>query len=107
VLHLRGITPHARFVGYSRASGDGFETTGRPPEPKDWDFANRFYRADLADFTPFHQPVNLDAVFSTHRAELEEYFDLNRESGTEKLNIFFSAPIGRPSVSQRCLSVGH
>ena len=95
MLHLRGIPPHARFVGYSRASGDGFETTRRPPEPKDWDFANSFYRADLADFTPFHQPVNLDAVFSTHRAELEDYFDLNRERGAEKRNIFYVRQSGR------------
>ncbi len=95
VLHLRGITPHARFVGYSRASGDGFETTRRPPEPKDWAFANSFYRADLADFIPFHQPVNLDAVFSTHRAELEDYFDQNRGRGAEKHNVFYVRQSGR------------
>ncbi len=95
VLHLRGITPNARFVGYSRASGDGFETTRSPPEPKDWEFANSFYRADLADFTPFHQPVNLDAVLSTHRAELEDYFDVNRGSGADKRNIFYVRQSGR------------
>lgn len=95
VLHLRGITPDANFVGYSRASGDGFETMRRPPEPKDWDFANSFYRADLADFTTFHQPVNLDAVFSARRADLDAYFDLNRGRGAEKRNIFYVRQSGR------------
>ena len=50
VIHLRGIPPKANFVGYSVASGDGFETNRRPPDPKDWAFAERFYRADLSDF---------------------------------------------------------
>jgi len=95
VLHLRGIRPNARFVGYSRASGDGFETMRRPPDPKNWDFANSFYRADLADFAPFHQPINLDAVFSTRRSELEKYFDLNRERGSEKRHIFYVRQAGR------------
>jgi len=75
--------------------GDGFETARRPPEPKDWDFANSFYRADLVDFTPFHRPVKLDAVFSGRRSELEAYFDLNRARGAEKRNIFYVRQSGR------------
>jgi hypothetical protein len=100
VLHLRGKAHHANFVGYSRASGNGFETTSRPPEPKDWDFANNFYRADLVDFTPFHQPVKLYNVFSARRSELEAYFDVNRGRGPEKRNIFYV----RQSSRLQCLN---
>jgi hypothetical protein len=95
VLHLRGIRPRAHFVGYSRASGDGFETKRRPPDPKNWNFANRFYRADLTDFIPFHQPISLDALFSTRRRELETYFDHNRGRGPDKRNIFYVRQSGR------------
>lgn len=95
ILHLRGKTPNAYFVGYSVASGDGFQSTRRPPDPKGWGYAPAFYRADLTDFTPLHQPVNLKDIFQNRRAELEEYFDANRDLGTEKLNIFFVRQAGR------------
>lgn len=89
VIHLRGIKPHASFVGYSIASGDGFETALCPPEPKDWSFSKKFYRADISGFTPFDQPVNLNALFSSRRSELEAYFDKNKGRGTSKLNLFY------------------
>jgi len=95
ILHLRGKTPNANFIGYSVASGDGFESTRRPPDPKEWDYASAFYRADLTDFTPFHQPVNLMDIFQTRRTELEQYFDTNRNLRTNKLNIFFVRQAGR------------
>lgn len=96
ILHLRGITPNAEFIGYSVASGDGFQSTHRPPDPGVWDYAPAFYRADLSDFTPFHQPVNLREIFQNRRAELEGYFDANRDRGqAEKLNIFFVRQAGR------------
>src|SRR4051812_30536435 len=63
ILHLRGKTPNAHFVGYSTASGNGFRTTKRPPDPGEWGYASAFYRADLAGFTPFYEPVNLDLIF--------------------------------------------
>ena len=34
VIHLRGIQPNAKFVGYSSASGNGFITSKSPPDPK-------------------------------------------------------------------------
>lgn len=89
VIHLRGKTAHAHFVGYSIASADGFETSRRPPDPKEWDYAERFSRADLSNFTPFHQPVNLSDLFSSRRSELEAYFDANKSRGSQKSNIFF------------------
>jgi len=67
VIHLRGKSPRAYFVGYSIASGDGFETTRRPLDPKEWDYAESFYRADLSRFTPFHQRVNLLDPFASRR----------------------------------------
>lgn len=89
VIHLRGVPPKANFVGYSIASGDGFETSRRPPVPKDWEFAEKFYRADLSRFTPFHQSVNLNELFSVRQSELEEYLDRNKARGPEKLNLFY------------------
>lgn len=95
VIHLRGKTPRAYFVGYSVASGDGFKTTRRPPNPKEWDYSRDFFRADLSHFTPFHQPVNLSDLFIARREELEAYFDRNAARGAQKLNIFFVRQSGR------------
>lgn len=95
VLHLRGVPPNANFVGYSFASGSGFETTRRPPVPKSWDFAKRFYRCDLSDFTLFHQPINLTDLFESRRTELDAFFDANISRGASKLNIFFVKQAGR------------
>ena len=95
VIHLRGVPPEANFVGYSVASGDGFETSRRPPDPKEWEFAERFYRADLSNFTPFHQPINLSELFSSRQAELEEYFDRNKEREEHRTNIFLVKQTGR------------
>lgn len=100
IFHLRGIPPHASFVGYSVASGDGFETGRGPPNPGVWDFANRFYRADLSGFTLFHEPVNLTDVFSSRQAHLEDYFDRNKALGSRKANIFYVRQGGR----LRCLN---
>jgi len=95
VLHLRGVTPHADFVGFSTVAGNGFETEKRPPDPGDWAFAKKFYRADLTDFTPFHAPVNLDAIFKLRRDQLETYFDMNKGRGSKKLNLFYVRQAGR------------
>jgi putative restriction endonuclease len=95
VIHLRGVPPQARFIGYSIASADGFETSRRPPNPGRWDYSEKFYRADLSDFTPFHQPVNLSELFLCRRSELENYFDRNKMRGGRKANIFFVRQAGR------------
>ncbi len=96
VIHLRGIPPKAHFVGYSVASANGFETSRRPPNPKEWDFAASFFRADLSDFVPFHQPVNLTELFSARRVELENYFDKNKARGARnKRNLFYVRQAGR------------
>ena len=89
VIHLRGKPPNAFFVGYSVASGDGFRTTKRPPDPGEWGYAEAFYRADLTGFTPFHQPINLGDVFRESGKALEEYFEANKISGAEKANLFY------------------
>ncbi len=89
IIHLRGVRPNAHFVGYSTASGDGFRSTRRPPDPGEWDYASSFYRADLSSFTQFHQPINLDDIFASRNVQLEDYFDSNRNRGEERANIFF------------------
>lgn len=95
MLHLRGIPPQANFVGYSVAASDGFQTTRRPPNPGQWNFAQAFYRADLTDFTPFHRPINLTDIFVSRRLELNSYFDVNKRRGAQRANIFFVRQSGR------------
>lgn len=95
IIHLKGIPPEAKFVGYSIASGNGFVTERRPPNPGIWDFAERYNRADLTNFTPFHQPVNLNDIFTARKSELEEYFEQNKMRGNDKANIFFVKQSGR------------
>ena len=100
IIHLRGIPPDALFLGYSVASGDGFETTRRPPNPGVWDFAKSFYRADLSGFTEFHQPVNLTQLIDARGTQLGAYFDLNKERKAAKANIF----LVRQSARLQCLN---
>jgi putative restriction endonuclease len=100
IIHLRGKTPNAYFVGYSIASGDGFETTRRPPDSNEWDYPESFYRADLSGYTPFHRPVNLSELFTSRRAELETYFDANKKKGSARSNIF----LVRQSGKLQCLN---
>lgn len=100
ILHLRGKRPNAHFVGYSIASGNGFETSQRPPTPKEWGYAKSFFRANLKDFTPFPYPVDLDYLFSQKRADFETYFDKNRSISDKKLNIFYV----RQSNRLQCLN---
>lgn len=94
VIHLRGIQPDAHFVGFSRAAGDGFVTTRRPPDVGAWSFASAFHRADLVDYTPFHAPISLSTIFTTRKRELEEYFDTNKARNKRK-NIFYVRQAGR------------
>jgi hypothetical protein len=95
IFHLRGKSPDAYFVGYSRAFGNGYETDKRPPTPGSWSYAKSFYRADLQDFIPFEKPIKLTDVFATQRQYLEGYFDANKKAGTDKRNIFFVRQAGR------------
>ncbi len=95
VLHLRGVHPNAHFVGYSRAGGDGILTSQRPPNPGAWSFAEKFFRADLVEFTPFFQPINLASLFAERRTELKAYFDKNKKRLSEKARIFYVFQSGR------------
>ncbi len=95
IIHLRGVPPDAAFVGYSTATGDGFETGRRPPQPGKWDYSERFFRADLEGFTPFHEAINLDDLFQQKRIALEDYFDRNKSRGRDKANIFYVRQSGR------------
>ncbi len=94
VIHLRGVTPNANFVGYSIASSDGFRTARRPPLAGGWAYAQTFYRADLTGFTPFHHSINLTRLFASRREELEGYFEANKIRRV-KVQIFFVRQAGR------------
>lgn len=95
VLHLRGENQAAGFVGYSVASTDGRETTRRPPDPGKWSYAERFFRADLEGFTPFHEPIKAASLFQHRRYELDRYFEMNKARGSRKANVFFVQQSGR------------
>ena len=90
IIHLRGKTPKAYFVGYSTASSDGTRTTQRPPDSKKWNHATEFFRADLSGFTPFHKPINLKDLFSSRKIELKKYFDEYKTKRPKDSNIFYA-----------------
>ena len=78
VVHLRGKTHHAAFIGYSIADADGYETTDRPTEPKDWGYANSYYRVPLTGFVPFVNPISLDAILAQENDRLKAFFQVNK-----------------------------
>lgn len=95
VLHLRGDSLTAAFVGYSRVSADGRRTSESPPAEGEWSGSTEFFRTDLDSFVPLSPPIPLRQVFQERRAELESYFDTNKASGTRKKHIFFVRQAGR------------
>lgn len=95
VIHLRGIPPNANFVGYSVASGDGFETSRRPQAANEWGYTSTFYRADLSQYTPFYRPINLSDLIAGRKQELERYHDDNNALGVRKRNVFIVRQSGR------------
>ena len=103
IIHLRGKHPKARFVGFSIASGDGFETNSRPPNPGNWDFAESYFRANLKSFTPFDRPVNVLEVFEEKKTELEEYLNRNKNRSANRANLFYA----RDKKGLRCYQGGY
>lgn len=89
ILHLRGKSPKAFFVGYSTADSDCYETTTRPPFPGDWDHAERFYRVPLRDFAPFDKPLSLDSLFEQKRDLLIEYHDRHSPASAPNGQLLF------------------
>ena len=89
IIHLRGKTPKAYFVGYSTVASDGIKTNQRPPDSGKWNYATGFFRADLSGFTPFYKPVNLVDLFSSRGTELKEYFDGHKAKRLKNSNIFY------------------
>lgn len=86
VIHLRGKGAKAAFVGFSTVVGNGYETKSRPPQPGAWEFAESFYRADLAKFTEFAEPIKLREFFVNYKDDLVSYL----KNKTERpLNCFF------------------
>ncbi len=43
ILHLRGKPPNAQFVGFSKASSNGFISSRHPPNPGEWGYASAFF----------------------------------------------------------------
>jgi putative restriction endonuclease len=101
VIHLRGVTPNAHFVGYSLVAQDGVVTQARPPVPDEWSFADEFFRAELEGFTPFHEEINLTKLFQNRHSLLEAYFDRNRiKNRALRRHIFYV----RQSSRLQCLN---
>lgn len=95
IIHLRIIYSNSHFVGCSIAAGKGFETEDRPPEPGEWGFAERYYRANLTNFKPFSPKVNFKDVIAARKPQLEQYYEKNKTLGREKANIFYARQSGR------------
>jgi putative restriction endonuclease len=95
VIHLRGRSPHAKFVGYSIAAASGFETTAQPPASGTWSFSRKFFRADLRDYTSFHLPIHLSEVFHERKALLEAYLERRATAAGPRPNVFYVKQAGR------------
>lgn len=97
VLHLRGKQKRAKFVGYSTAEMDGYETDERPPNPGQWEYARSFYRVPLSNFRPFENPILLyELLNNAQKSEsLRDYFISNKNRGSKKRHIFLVIQSGR------------
>jgi hypothetical protein len=49
----------------------------------------------LTEFIYFHQPVQLDQIFTKRRKELEEYFEANKVKGAARASLFFVKQAGK------------
>jgi hypothetical protein len=95
ILHLRGKTGTAAFVGYSFASSDGYIANSRPPLVKGW-VSPEYYRVDLVDFHKFDDPIPLNKVFYQQGKELSPYFKTNDSKPKGKReHLFFVIQRGR------------
>ncbi|WP_156373786.1 MULTISPECIES: HNH endonuclease [unclassified Rhizobium] len=94
ILHIRGKKPASAFVGLSIASSDGYETTRRPPVPGKWAYSKSFYRADLHQYVPFPEPINLDLLFLSKKQYLEDYAK-NKKISSSRSNLFYVIQSGR------------
>lgn len=96
ILHLRGKSGQAAFIGTSTADSDGFTTPSRPPIPGPWGYANSFYRVQLREFTPFADQIPLPRVFAERALELRSYFQQNAVAPkTERRHLFYVLQSGR------------
>lgn len=84
VVHLKGKSGKAAFVGYSIAATGGSKTQSRPSLSKEWSHSPTYYRVDLKDFVEFPEPIHLATVFREKDAELKAYFRDNRMQRREK-----------------------
>lgn len=89
IIHLRGKSQKACFIGYSTASGDGFATTQRPPDPGEWGFASQFYRADLTGYTPFYRPISVIALLRERAGLLAPFLGPSKRGESTKRHLFF------------------
>lgn len=89
ILHLRGASDTAAFVGRSTAATDGFVTSERPPISGPWSYATSFYRVLLRDYEPFPTPVRLRDVFRHADPLLRTYYRANRDLPPGERKILF------------------
>ena len=89
VFHLLG-DENPKFVGYSIAAADGFETSQRPPSPGTYIYATSFYKVPLSDYQSFVEPIDMQTVFDFQDIPLREYFLKNKErTASNKRRLFY------------------
>lgn len=90
IIHLQGKGNDAKFIGFSIAAEDGYETLQRPPNPGQWEYAKMFYRLGLRDFSKFAPPVFLKQVFKEKEELLRKYYHTNHNKPKkEKSKLFY------------------
>lgn len=96
VVHLRGVGDEAKFIGMSICSADPEVTSRRPPDPGEWGYAMRFYRAPLSNFESFGDGISLELLFNKRDDELRAYFLKNKgRPPSQKRTLFYVIQAGR------------
>lgn len=91
IIHLQGRGHSAAFRGISTAVTEGHATLEKPPILGKWDYADKFYRALLSDYSEI-VPILLDDFFRLHEQELLRYL---ARIQTPRKNRFFVYQSGR------------
>jgi hypothetical protein len=96
IFHLRDVGGEKLFAGYSTALTDGYLTDDVPTgQNHEWDFSQRYYKAELGDFKEFEPKIILSTFFANNNEELRGFFGENRLRRLDKKHIFYVIQRGR------------
>jgi putative restriction endonuclease len=96
VLHLKGAGQKAAFVAISTCMSKVQIRTDKPPLAGKWEYAESYYRVDLANTEHFQTQIPLHQVLRNRREALTAYFHENSEAASRySRTIFYVVQGGR------------